>query len=99
MRTIPMADIRERYESGSNGGHWFDRDTMGFFKSVLPHRGYEAASGTVYFVSGETGPSGVQRFTVRTMPFDGSWIRTVGAFGAYGSSEDAHDAARNLACE
>ena len=47
---IAMWRIIEEYNNLSNGGHWFDTDTMKFFKCRLPDYGYRKEN-NVYFIS------------------------------------------------
>ena len=52
-------------------GHWFNADTMNFFKSKV----YETVidDGTRYlFLSSEKGPSNVRSYTIRTMAYSGN---------------------------
>lgn len=59
---IDMTEIERRYAPGP-GRHWFDPDTMRFFRSRLPKTGFEGPGG-VYFVSSEL-PAGGSGYTVR----------------------------------
>lgn len=97
MRTIPMSDVRARYLDRPNPGHWFDRGSIRFFRTVLPRTAYEARNGTVYFATAETGPDNVQRFSVRCLSRDGASIRTIGPFQGYASRAEANRDARLFA--
>lgn len=96
---IPMSNIRSQAK-----GHWFDRDTMRFFRSRIPEYAVEGPGG-IYFHSSERGPSGVRRYSVRrAIPAPGHTphavrysIETVGDFQGFGSSRAASKAAIDLA--
>ena len=66
------------------GNHWFERDTMRFFKTriesglIAGHR----------FITSEKGPDGVRRYSVREACPDGT-IDTVGEFQAYRTRDQA----------
>lgn len=61
------------------GSHFFDRDTMRFFRSrVLPQVFH--GKGGVYFVTSEKGPNNVRRFTVRKFDPKTADIDTLGEF-------------------
>lgn len=75
------------------GGHWFDADTMRFFKTriesgLVACDWVEATADTPAhprrhrFVTSEKGPDGVRRYSVREALPDGS-IATVGEFQGY----------------
>jgi len=60
------------------GQFFFSKDTMRFFKSkVLP-----TVYGDKYFITRETGPSGIPAYTVREAIDGGKNIKTVGAFNS-----------------
>ena len=81
MKTIPFSTVRRVYAERQPTGHWFDRGTMDFFKTVLPASAYETRNGA-YFITRETNPSGQKRFSIRFMALNGS-IDTVGEFHSY----------------
>jgi hypothetical protein len=81
MKTIPFFHIREFYARNHPDGHWFDRDTLKFFKSKLPASAYETRAG-VLFITSETNPSGVKAFSIRRQTVCGR-IQTVGEFRSY----------------
>lgn len=63
------------------GNHWFDRDTMRFFKTKIVSRLIAGKR----FVTSERGPHDARaRFTIREARPDGT-IDTVGKFQAYGT--------------
>ena len=80
----------------ARGFHWFDPDTLRFFKSRIGGTVYQGPGG-VYFVTSERGPSGVRRYSVRQFHPSTGGVDTVGDFQAYGSSASAGTVARKLA--
>lgn len=50
MTTITMAEIKRAYNPGK-GRHYFDRETMKFFNSVLPRYGYSGTGGIFFMES------------------------------------------------
>jgi hypothetical protein len=97
MSTVPMSEIRERYAKGSPGGHWFDADTMRFFRTRLTRYGYAHADGRAFFVTRETNPSDKTAYSVRVISADGSDIDTAGAFHSIASLADARRRAKAYA--
>lgn len=82
FKTIDFSTIKARYNPGI-GRHFFDRDTLRFFRSKLPRVGYEGQGG-VYFVTSEqfVGSNRVaspRKYTVRKLEGEGR-IETVGKF-------------------
>lgn len=74
---ISIEEIIRRYQPGQ-GRHWFDRDTLRFFRSRLPQGGLESEHG-VFFVTSEQPPHGRRQYSVRKLVGPGD-IDTVGAF-------------------
>ncbi len=89
-RSIRMIE----HANASAGFHFFDPDTLQFFRSRVHDTVYGAAT----FVTSERPPNGPRRYTVREARPDGS-IDTVGEFMAYGTSLAAHAAAYRHAAE
>ncbi len=87
-----IADVRRANKAA--GHHFFERDTMRFFASIVERGLY----GGRFFVTSERGPvqGDVRRYTVREA-LDSGKIETRGAFHAYRTLEDARAAARELA--
>ena len=73
------------------GQHWFDADTMEFFKSRLES---DLIDGR-YFISSEHGPYGPRAFSVR-MADEDAHIQTVGEFMGYATKTDAIHAVTQL---
>ena len=83
MNTIDIRDV-----IAAHRGHWFDHDTMRFFRTRLPQVAYRHADGRALFVSSEKGLNGVRAYSVRQQTADGS-VNTVGEFMAYGTKAQA----------
>jgi hypothetical protein len=65
---VDMADVRRVYAYRFPDGHWFDRDSMRFFKTRLPrHATATPDNGCYWFVTSEQNPSGIRRYSVRCM--------------------------------
>lgn len=89
---IQLVEIRRLYNPGP-GRHWFDADTIAFFNTMLPGLGVQTEHGN-YFVTRETNPSGVSRFTVRRQDPDNGDIGTLGEFHCYDTFAEASQALR-----
>ena len=83
MKTIPFHQVTDFYSRNQPAGHWFDAASCKFFKTVLPDVAYETTAG-VLFITRETNPSGLKRFSVRRQLVSGE-IETVGDFHCYTS--------------
>ena len=90
MKYESIADIKTA--NRAKGHHWFDNDTLGFFKSRVG----ESVYGGRFFVSSEKGPNMQRRYTVREASKDGS-ISTVGEFQQYATLAQARSAAQSYA--
>ncbi|MHB8416296.1 MAG: DUF7447 family protein [Acidiferrobacteraceae bacterium] len=82
-----MAQIRARNRAA--GFHFFDRDTMAFFKCKV----YPYLYGGHSFVTRETDPSGHTGYTLRYAD-DAGKIHKLGAFMAYRTLESARAMAK-----
>jgi hypothetical protein len=60
----PMSVTEIQAAAKARGSHFFDRETMRFFRSRILPEIYKG-SGGVYFVTSEQGPNGLRRFTIR----------------------------------
>ena len=76
-----------------SGQHWFEPETLRFFKSRILSTVY----GGKYFITRETNPSGEMRFSIREAIDGGKRINTVGAFHSIKTLAEAKDAARAMA--
>lgn len=93
-----MSAVRRKHN-----GHWFDPDSMRFFRSRVGEVAYEAADGRRYFVSSERfmpsrGPAAPRNYTVRVQSTTGD-IDTVGEFQGYATRRAADKEAQRLAKE
>ena len=89
-RFVPMADVKSA--SLAAGSHWFEPDSMRFFRTRLPLLGKMDDGGRVWFVSSEAPRSGNRKYSVRVfIPQTGS-VQTHGTFHSYASSRDAQRA-------
>lgn len=80
MQKWTIADIKAAMNAA--GSHWFDRDTMRFFKTRIHPYVYQGEGG-IYFVTSETNPSGITACSVRQFKPEGPDIKTAGEFHAY----------------
>lgn len=95
MQTITFSRVISRYNEGQPGGHWFDRDTLRFFKSKLPAVAYEHDGG-VFFITRETDPNGKTAYSVREQMHDGR-IETVYEFHSFATRATALAALKEVA--
>ena len=77
MSGLQIEYKNRHYENGTEG-HYFDADTMRFFKSRIGIA-RRCKSGIWYFVTSEQPPHGPRMWSVRKMELDGD-INTVGEF-------------------
>jgi hypothetical protein len=81
--------------SKSKGQHWFDADTMRFFKTRVCRSSYDCISGL--FITSERGPLGAERrYSIRKADFETGKVSTVGEFQAYATLKQAKGALRRL---
>lgn len=81
----------ERYAELDPDGHYFDDETMDFFKSRV-HDIFRSASGNWFFVTSEKGPNMVRAYSVRHMDNETGKIETHGPFNV-----STHARCRNVA--
>ena len=94
MDTLSLRLIRER--NAANGGHWFDADTLHFFRSRLPTGCVGRVDNTAWFVTSEGGPfgRGARAYTVRRADVATGHVDTEGTFRGYAKRGAAITAAR-----
>jgi len=94
MDNFTLRLIRER--NAANGGHWFDAETLRFFRSRLPTGVVGRVDNAAWFVTSEAGPfgRGPRAYTVRHADVDTGHVDTVGTFRAYATRGAAIMAAR-----
>ncbi|QBQ74444.1 hypothetical protein BcepSauron_064 [Burkholderia phage BcepSauron] len=95
-KTVTMSTIRAHYAEKNPNGHWFDADAMKFFKTRLPARGW-LIFGSYYFVSQETNPSGITKFSVRKIDGETGNVETLGEFHRYSTREQAIEVIEGIA--
>ena len=74
-----MHVIIKDYYTLNPEGHWFDTDTMRFFKCRLPDYGY-CKDDDYLFLSSECGPTDIRLYTVRKMNRTTGEIENIGPF-------------------
>ena len=94
MDAFALRLIRER--NAANGGHWFDVDTLRFFRSRLPTGCVGRVDNTAWFVTSEAGPlgRGPRAYTVRRADVATGHVDTEGAFRGHATRSAAMSAAR-----
>jgi hypothetical protein len=92
-----MGDIKEC--ARECGSHWFEKDTMRFFKSRVGDRAYADGRGGAYFVSSEKGPHGPRKYTIRKYDPKKCSIETIGKFQQYRTGAVANRIAKNIAAK
>jgi hypothetical protein len=68
-----------------NGFHWFDKDTMRFFKTKIEL--WDCCS--EYFVTSEINPDGVKAYTLRRANHKTGQVSTVGTFHGFKTKAQA----------
>ena len=96
LESVTIDEIRRAYSPGP-GAHWFDPETLRWFRCRLPQYGYRGPGGT-FFVSSEKGPryTSPRLYTVRQLVGPGE-IEDVGGFQRYASRSGADKAAKRAA--
>jgi len=78
--------------SKQNGSHWFDSDTMRFFRSRVSN--WDVITG--YFITSEKPQHGARKYSIRRGDFATGKVVTVSEFCAYGSIGTAKTALKRL---
>ena len=97
-----MSEIERMYSPGI-GRHWFDADTLRFFRCRLAQIGYQHVDGRVFFVSSEQQPRSMsghtypRLYTVRVLSGPGGSIKDVGGFQAFKTATTAAKYAQGYA--
>lgn len=97
---MTLDDIKRTNRSAD--GHYFDRDTMRYFRSRVSDRVHEGPGG-VFIVTSERcvmswrNYEGPRLYSVRRVMDGGAQIKTVGEFQCYKTSKSAHLHAASLA--
>jgi hypothetical protein len=74
--------------SKASGNHFFDKDTMRFFRSRILD--YDPITG--YFITSEKGPSNSRAYTLRKADFSSGDVDTIGQFQEYSTITRARTA-------
>lgn len=91
-----MSDVRSCIKAC--GSHWFDRDTMRFFRSRVGRSAFADGHGGAYFVSSEQFNAQSPRlYSVRYYDPKHCNVETIGKFQGYSSQASATATARRLA--
>jgi hypothetical protein len=92
-----ISDIVRQHDAA--GSHWFEADTMKFFKSQVSasHCYPSEAQRCTYFVTSEQPPDGARAWSVRKASWDRANISTVGEFCGYKKLANAGNTAKALA--
>lgn len=72
--------------------HWFDADTLRFFKSRISN--WDVITG--YFISSERGPNDQRLYSIRKGNFETGNVTTIGQFQQYTDIRTAKRAIKNL---
>jgi hypothetical protein len=96
MNTLDSVISRSKF----HGSHFFDKETMQFFRSRLHNTVYPAPHGT-YFISSERHVDpfrGIEPrlYTVRYMDTEGKFHSNASDFGEFRTGHEAHKVARYL---
>ncbi|MCU0767565.1 MAG: hypothetical protein MUE39_09350 [Gammaproteobacteria bacterium] len=96
LNKVPIGEIKAAAK-----GHFFDADTMRFFRSAPAAYGFRAADGAIYFATTEQfvpsrGKPFPRRASVRVLDAAGN-VSTVGDFQGYETLRAASLAARAIA--
>lgn len=80
------------------GNHWFDKDTMAFFRTTIETSVLmQCGNGCVLFVSREVDPSGKAGYSIREADTMNKRICTRGGFMKYKCADDAVTTAKRYA--
>ena len=88
-----ISAIRE--DARAHGSHWFDPDTMRFFRSRALSGVMHTSDGAALFVSSESTPEGPRAYSVRSYR-DGR-MDTIGEFMGHATAAQARRAMREHA--
>lgn len=82
-----VKQLIDLYKTYAPDGHWFDEDTMRWFDSRIEYVGEYG-----YFVSSESGPDNIRKYTVRQVyEHSANGIRNVSQLGEFISLSSAMD--------
>lgn len=86
--------IQEIKQANQDAGlHWFEESSMRFFRTYIEDGVFQGPGG-VFFVTRETNPSGITRWSVREFFPESGRVATAGQFHSYSSNRVARKEAR-----
>jgi len=92
MEKIKSMQLNEfKILNRKNGFHFFDKETIKFFKSKILNW-----SETGYFISSEINPEGIKGYTIRKAQFKTGNVKTISRFMEFSSIEDAKTTMKKL---
>ena len=91
MRIIDIDELKMIYKNTSQGGHWFDQDTIRFFNSRISNKAYHLKDQKlVYFISSEQYNAQSPRlYSIRLYNSKTGQMDTIGEFQQYKTSKQA----------
>lgn len=88
--SISIERLKALYTQANPDGHWFDKDTMRWFRCRLPKLAYRVKGGWAFVTSEQNhsmcGQSYPRLYSLRTMSDQGE-MDTIGAFNSMTRSE------------
>lgn len=96
MQYVPQTITQVRELNRDAGHHFFNPDTLRYFRSRISRRVYPAIGCTYFVTSEQFDDTTPRRYTVHVI-FPSGNIRSMGEFQDYATREEAHRAAYNYA--
>ena len=91
-----IQDLQRDYQSNTKG-HWFDPDTLRFFKSRFSEElFYQPQDNLIYFISSEKGPDDKRAYSVRSYNVLTRDIETVQDFQGFNTLNSAKNYCKKL---
>lgn len=79
MQRVEIEKIVRTYKNLNENGHWFDKDTLSFFNSKMPQRGFKHKD-SYYFITSEKFGDNERKYTPRRLDLNTGEIETIGEF-------------------
>lgn len=86
---VSISDVKQANKD--NGNHFFSKDTMGFFDSIIYPYIYKGC----YFITSEKGPYKKRKFNVKLVNKNGS-VNTIGKDGNFSNKDKARKFIQSL---
>ena len=83
MKTLSLVELKQSYKNVRPQGHWFDKETMNFFKSKIHDEIFKVGN-KIFFISSEKRFDDKRKYTIRVMDNTGD-IESINGFQAYNS--------------